>query len=68
MASVKDVVVENLEAGDLVYTGPTRHHEGEWQKVRSVEPPKGNSRTYGIRFEGLTMERVPGTKMAVQRG
>lgn len=67
MANVKEVVVEKLEAGDLVYTGPTRHHEGEWQTVRSVEPPKGDSGTYGVRFGGLTMERKRGTKMAVQR-
>lgn len=66
MNKVKDVVVEKLAEGDVVYTGPTRDQHGEWQKVRSVQPLRDNEQIYGVKFGGLTMERPLGTKMAVR--
>ncbi len=68
LAIVKDVCIEQLQVGDRVYTGSTRHLAEEWQTVRSVKGPSASSRTYGVGFGGLTIERQPGTKMRVQIG
>ena len=68
LAIVKDVCIEQLQVGDLVYTGSTRHLAEEWQTVRSVKSPSDSSTTYGVGFGGLTIERQSGTKMRVQIG
>jgi hypothetical protein len=63
---VKDVLIEQLRVGDLVFTGTTRDLVEEWRTVRSVRRPVTESTTYGVAFGGLTIERRSGTKMRVQ--
>jgi hypothetical protein len=62
----KDILIENLQVGDLVCTGATRHLAEEWQTVRCIKSPNAPSKTYGVSFGGLTIERPFGTKMRVQ--
>ena len=66
MSIVKDIAIEQLQVGDRVYTGTTRHQIEEWQRVRSVKEPTAGSANYGVAFGGLTIERQMGTKMRVQ--
>ena len=66
MTIVKDVLIEQLRVGDLVFTGTTRNLIEEWRTVRSVKQPETESTTYGVAFGGLTIERPSGTRMRVQ--